>query len=912
MTLRVRPEEPGLDPEVAVQPAFLPNSDNRAYCAWPNERHRWLTNQIPKLDTPVVRRFHVDMDLELSAKGPGCATAETAFTVHVKELCYPGGRWDFADADNKWLYAFHAGKLVVEACCVRGDIWDGWTLTGAAKRPWRSACGVRLDPGPRDRRYEYAYYLSPVQLTPEAIQDLQEGDPGSPDLGIVAEACDVFDKTIYVPDPLRWACEANERYYQPRLRTLLAWDFDEGIRSYAFVAGVLKRWIDDGDRVGAKNELRRSPESWLEEHKAGRARAQRQADEAAAYLAHCVDSLDYAAVEKACMARGDEALELAAVALSQAISGVLATGPGKKLAQQLAGNPARLPARLIFQESGPKLPEQWFERRRFGQKALLGIFEALLPASLQLALLGAKDLRAKEAAQANQGKKLTPRVRESLALRERAVQHLENLRVKTKLNKKDVRILENLRAGRPITKGAPRHSATEESIRKEWQKVIRLEEVRRPAPTKGEVAIEKAEKASKRFEPYYEKHATRLSATAGTAVEAANLFIAIVELKEKKEQQERGEATTEEIDKKRRSVSGALADFVEHGAGVAREFVEHGAEMAEETVEHEARMADALLKEQVGAIREKKLLTFVGGAAVVGHVAGVIGATIDMLDFEELLVEAIGEYDYGKTVGRSMQVAGAAGSVAGSAMYLAGMVVEGLGAGSSLGPAGAAVGGVGGALVAGGFLLAKWLSLNANEVFASRCFLGKHWEEVAEEVSWSRDRIPTKDPKLEAKVLIDLLSQFQLSCHSDLGDWRVLIHPAYVEDEWTFEVAIERHALNSPSESYGVVVDLMEDEVQQTAGLPLKAGKVRRDDHEHVEYIEINLEEAVSRESGFGWQQTSATVLVRLLRPEGQESAQHVPSNNNTAVRIGVPTSDRVWSLDKSVWVALQPQKELK
>jgi hypothetical protein len=68
-------------------------------------------------------------------------------------------------------------------------------------------------------------------------------------------------------------------------------------------------------------------------------------------------------------------------------------------------------------------------------------------------------------------------------------------------------------------------------------------------------------------------------------------------------------------------------------------------------------MADSLLKAQVSAIREKKLLTFAGGAAVVGHAAGIIGGAIDMLDFEEQMVEAIGEDDYGKAVGRSMGVA---------------------------------------------------------------------------------------------------------------------------------------------------------------------------------------------------------------------------------------------------------------
>ena len=861
-----------------------------AYCAWPDARHKWLLSQLPKLDGPVVRRFLVDMGyLEASPHGPGCTTVETAYAVHVKELCYPGGRWNFADADDKWLYAFRAGMLVVEAYCVRGDVWEGSTVVGSTRRPWRSVCGVRLDPGPRDKRHEYTYLLSPVQLTPEAIQDIQQGELGAytHDLGLAAEVCDTFDKTVYVPDPMRWACEVNERYYQPRLRAMLAWEFDEGIRSYGFVANVLKRWIDDGDRVGAQKELRRTPESWLNEQMAGWRGAERKAVEAAAYLAHCVDSQDYAAIEKSCIARGEEALELAAVALHQATAGALLTEPGRKLAQQLVGNPKRLPARLIFQGDGPKLPDQWFERRRFGQKALLAIFGELFPASIERDLSRAERLKAKEAPAAIPGKRVSRAVQESLALRERAMKYLENLKVQTELNHKETRILGNLRANRPIAKGAPRDSAAARSVDREWQKLIRIEEVQRaPAapPTKGELAVAKAEKLSKRFEPYAE-YAKRLTATAGSVVEVANFCIAVVELKKAKEELARGEGTAEEVQKKRWSVAGAVADFVEHAAGVASELVERDAEMAGRHVEHEARVAEALLKGQLSEISKTGMFT--AGAKAVGHVAGFIGGAIDMVDFEGQLVEAIGEYDYGKAVGRSMQVAGSAGSAAGAA---------------------------GAALVAGGFLVAKWLSLNANQTFASRCFLGKHWEEEAKDVSLSGDQIPTKNPKVEAKVLVDLLCQFELSCFADIDDWRVFIHPGYVEDDWTFEVTVEQYALHVAPEHYSLTVDLKTDQVVQTAGLPLKAGEVRRDKAGHVDLIEINLEEVKSRETGFGWQRRGGKVLVRLMSPgDSNKPKQRVPYEGSMAVKIGLPNPDRVFSMDRKGWTRLgEAHREVK
>ena len=51
----------------------------------------------------------------------------------------------------------------------------------------------------------------------------------------------------------------QEQYYQPRLRTLQAWEFDEGLVAYNFVAQVLKAWIDNGDKVGVKKQLESSP-----------------------------------------------------------------------------------------------------------------------------------------------------------------------------------------------------------------------------------------------------------------------------------------------------------------------------------------------------------------------------------------------------------------------------------------------------------------------------------------------------------------------------------------------------------------------------------------------------------------------------------------------------------------------------
>jgi hypothetical protein len=91
------------------------------------------------------------------------------------------------------------------------------------------------------------------------------------------------------------------------------------------------------------------------------------------------------------------------------------------------------------------------------------------------------------------------------------------------------------------------------------------------------------------------------------------------------------------------------------------------------------------------------------------------------------------------------------------------------------------VGVIGGVLVAGGFVVATWLSHNANETFANRCFLGKSAGKNGTRVGWAEEVLPSSHPEQEARILLGLLSQFQVSGRADLGDWWLDIHPGYVE-----------------------------------------------------------------------------------------------------------------------------------
>jgi hypothetical protein len=279
-----------------------------------------------------------------------------------------------------------------------------------------------------------------------------------------------------------------------------------------------------------------------------------------------------------------------------------------------------------------------------------------------------------------------------------------------------------------------------------------------------------------------------------------------------------------------------------------------------------------------------------GGAVAV---FAFIGSTLDMLEFEGQLVDALGEYDYGKAVGRGLEVAGAATSAVGGAMVLAGAIY-----GGSLGPVGALVGAIGGVLVAAGFVVAAWLAHNANEKFASRCFLGIEWGRKSVRSEWSSIELPTAKAKDEASCLVSLLAQFQLKPSAGLGDWYVFIQPGYLEDRWKLEVSLRNSWRNDDPQEYAVTIDLEDDVVTQVSGVPLKpVSSIRRDADGRVDWIAICVDEAKSPEHVLR-QFHVARVRTRIVIV----GAVQVPKEKGQGVEITLPSSEISGSLDAARW----------
>jgi hypothetical protein len=619
------------------------------------------------------------------------------------------------------------------------------------------------------------------------------------------------------------------------------------------------------------------------------------------------------------------------------------------------------------------LEAEAFARLRFGQRALLGLLAELYPAwndlrasetkaslpkdqaSLdELKKLGAEVRLAAEADAALAATELSPKLRASLARKREVQRFLEHCGVRTKRTKKTLTgkqlaalrrrrtILANLEKNRPITKGLREGSPAAKRMLKEWDTVLgeleKLEvveveveaKVKATAPSgpevrlaKGKETLAELDRARKAYAPF-EAFAQKLTLTAGTAVEIINVANAMRDLAEAME-------TGAPTGKKSLSVLGALADLVEHGAGMTESFFGSG-------------MSEAAK----------------GWVKKVGGVAGVVGGVIDMLDYEEQARDAYAEYDYGKAVGRSLQTAGAAASAAGSAMVLVAAIGEATELGTSLGIVGVIIALAGSVLVVTGHFVAKWLELNANQKFAIRSFLGWHRQGAGAKLSWSEVALPTKDPREEALALSDLLAQFQVSrggySDDESRDWEVELIPGFYEEGSRFEVDIETSWDNKAPQAllgaartagepgcgdvarlpepvrFRLLVDLGACEVRQLEGPALKPGEVRRDAEGEVESVYLNLEEEVEPEklaleegplkvdevAGLLAGPPSSSFLrthayrvtrlkVRLVRPvKGDEPTRYVPREEGRAIEVILPSMAVVTSLDAPVGVPME------
>lgn len=296
------------------------------------------------------------------------------YHVFARELRFPGTVADTEPIAGKWLYVFRDKTLIVEAYAAGAASWKGKDHeTGAT---WESTGEIYIDPGPAGARYSYQFFLSPVKLSDGGKKILTKGATLS--TAAITAGCQELGQTVNVCDPLRWAADMHRLYYAPAVRAWQGWMLDENRQAQLFIATVLKGWIDADDQFGADNELRSGePDKWLDAYKKREARLRKKAEEAAAHLAHAVDSNEYFAVETSCMDNGKEDLSIGFQAWGAICRGLLETEPGRAFVAGIVANDDRLPTKYLFTDSPPS-NALGFGEYRYAWLGAWSVFEELV------------------------------------------------------------------------------------------------------------------------------------------------------------------------------------------------------------------------------------------------------------------------------------------------------------------------------------------------------------------------------------------------------------------------------------------------------------------------------------------------------------------------------------------------------
>jgi hypothetical protein len=818
----------------------------------PQERHDAFVKELLGSDwfKPAPSVIYACRD----STGKGSVAIGSRLAVKVRELSYPGGPPQGAEVEvgeqikEKWLYVFREKRLVVELRADDAGVWIKGNSSGADFRGASQSGELVFDPGKKEARKQYAFFLSPARLTDDAIQILTKGDALTRAAVTVGPAA--TGTVVLLPDPYQWAADAQRLYHGRCAANFLALVTGEQPTAKWLIARRLEAWCRASPKIAGQLKVR--PEDWLMAHTNVKSRLHGDTRVAVSYLAHCVDSPGFVAVQKACEGGGADGISMGMQALASVTEGLLVTREGLDLALRLATRPEFLASRFIFHDEKHEPDDKlWWNERRWGWQAMASIFEDVAPAMVEYWKHRGKEINA------------NPRFR--------MAQYLKNIGIPCDVGSLKVRqqkapskaqrtLYANLAADRKITAGSlSRLERTR--VRKEFEGLIKKKEVRDGYfPTAFDKRAEKLDRLHGFFQPV--SQFTRL--TVGTMVEGVNVSFALSDFAEAKE---KGEANAW----KGFALAGAFAEAGEHLAA---------------------------------CVEQLKRTGTVGKTVIKGTAAflGLVSSASDLIEYEEATLDAaVGSYDYGKAIGHGTQMAGAALGAVGGGFALA----EVLGAGSVAGATlGAWLGGIGAVLVIGGALLAEALKLDDQEIFAQRSFLGRVGAEpasIGKALPWTMMlELPTRDPRVEARALLMLEGTFQVAWFSSIGnDTRLLIRPGLVYGCSKFEIELETSWSNWGRSRFAIAVNLQDDDIVQVSGPMLlkKDGVIERDGGWNVTEISINVEDpTLPRDRPGQWQVVRAWVRFDL------DGRVFVPDKAGLGVQSSVPAGAPILSRDKSAW----------
>ncbi len=348
---------------------------------------------------PTIRAFAP----RRASSSSGHATVDLRPRLEIKELTYPGRSADVRPVDNKWVYLFN----VDNATC---ELEGKGTLVGPGnnrRQRWEYAIDSITPAGQRStREYDivsqdviefqqldtspsttWGVFLSPFRLSHDGLQYLIDT------LGNASGRADATGPltkvrwlttargVVWTPDPLIWAEDAFWEYENPRLERQLAWHADADKQAKLFVASSLKSLIDNGvDQI--ENNLRSGePDTFLRNQRTEQRRLAVRAEQAAGYVAQCVDAPEHRAIELSAIETGGDDLSGLFQHWSVVLSGKQLTQNGRRFLRVTIERD-RAPTQYLFADNPPSNGPSWGEAR-YGYIAARQIMTEVLPAWLE-------------------------------------------------------------------------------------------------------------------------------------------------------------------------------------------------------------------------------------------------------------------------------------------------------------------------------------------------------------------------------------------------------------------------------------------------------------------------------------------------------------------------------------------------
>jgi hypothetical protein len=883
--------------------------------------------------------------------GEGTSTVFTPFFVEVKELVYPGRPQDLVWPEGKWIYAIRDQTLVVQAQAVNGK-WNGTTFaSGRGKdRPWIWEGGVLLDPGREDKPHVYWFFLSPIELTKKSIDYLVQHHKFT----TLAVSCtmDAWGKAVHVPDPLHWAAACHRLYYQPAVKKYEELLCGEEAVSQAFIASVLKRWIDE-----------QSGPSGIPANKAS------------------IGPVDPA------KARPRSAEEARREALRQGIlGGYPPDWQPPEAPKHPEWRPVTEPATVDTRHDIRKHlkdgePYAWLEKR---EKDLRSLKEKAEQAGAYFAYcVDSPEYRA--VTDSCEGAKDPGAVKHCLQAKACIMADL----TATESGKTLIRSLVSDPNGflrrYVLFEQEPPEFRTFKEARWSWQAFLSIFEKALPAYLgllRGKITREKERELIAKLladrgiyvsatlgkDPELELLARKGKLSPAEQQKLVHDYLARHKVGDPKQIQDpevraavadlrEGKAPSTSEAKagyqKLRKEAGALEALPERWYAVEIDKIHKNFEL---NWAHVAGRVDVIIEmaNLLVALREfeevhkkpgvpwyRSLIGLTGAAADSAaavlsfmsllaaaeakkrlekraFIAGVVAGVIDVFEFYgEFHEAAAGERDYAKAAGYGIQMAGSGFAIVGAAIAL-------LPESSVLavfGPYGLLIAFVGAVFVIAGAAIVHYFSLTPNETFARGCFLRRErLEEGYIDPPWSSFKLPTPSAVTERQALEQLLATFQVEARAAQDDdWSLSLTPGFLHPHSSFGIRIERTWKERFSAVRSDICRITVDKngIRQLSGPPLRKLQASMSDG-RIDFIFIDLESrgfdsgdrkqlacrSIARDAiGRSYE---VDVRVRLLLDPASREKAFVPKQSD--LRMTLPACTRASSLDKSQWAP--PAKE--